>query len=314
MDYIKKADRVVNKLIMGGARKFILFPFGECGMKVKSVLNQRYGIQEEYIVDNRLAGVSEDKHIISLEELKSKDIKGMIVLLTSDSDTIYSEIRYQLMQCVDFKQIVDVFSYSMYFDEDVYYDQGFSMNMNPRIAALEAAAREIYFNSVEGAIAECGVYRGFFANYMSRFMPDRKLYLFDTFEGFDSRDITEEEKDSDTVRNNFVDTSVELVLGNIGYRMNSIVRKGYFPDTAEGLKNERFAFVSLDTDLYKPIIAGLDFFWPKLNPGGYIFVHDFINRDLLGVRKAVIEFCKKEGIGYVRLPDSFSTAVLSKPL
>ena len=38
---------------------------------------------------------------------------------------------------------------------------------------------------------------------------------------------------------------------------------------------EKFAFVSLDTDLYKPTLAGLEFFWPRMSKGGFIFIHDF---------------------------------------
>ena len=42
---------------------------------------------------------------------------------------------------------------------------------------------------------------------------------------------------------------------------------------------------------------------------------DLRHPQLLGVRKAVIEFCKREGIGYMSLPDgSGATAVISKPL
>lgn len=35
---------------------------------------------------------------------------------------------------------------------------------------------------------------------------------------------------------------------------------------------------------------------------------------LAGVRKAVMEYCRREHIGYMRIPDEFDTAVLSKPL
>ncbi len=284
---------------------------------IKNILNLRYGIQEEYIVDNKLSEISNNKNIISLKDLKEKNIDDMIILLTSDMNNIYSEIRKQLMEVVDIEKIVDVFSYSVYFDKDMYYNVT-DFKDDPRLMALESAAREIYYNHVDGAIAECGVYQGGFANYMSRFMPDRKLYLFDTFSGFDDRDITPQEQiDSGRFRREHMhdDTSVELTLSNIGYCTNAVVRKGYFPDTAIGLEEEKFAFVSLDTDLYKPILAGLEFFWPRLNPGGYIFVDDFRHPLLLGVRKAVIEFCKREGIGYMSLPDGTdATAVISKPL
>lgn len=68
----------------------------------------------------------------------------------------------------------------------------------------------------------------------------------------------------------FKNTAVDVVLDKIGHHVDTVVRKGYFPETAKGLEEERFAFVSLDTDLYQPILAGLEFFWPRLNPGGMI--------------------------------------------
>lgn len=42
-----------------------------------------------------------------------------------------------------------------------------------------------------------------------------------------------------------------------------VIKKGYFPESIqndENLKNEKFCFVSLDPDLYKPILEGLEFF------------------------------------------------------
>jgi O-methyltransferase len=55
-----------------------------------------------------------------------------------------------------------------------------------RLAALELCASEIAEKSLVGAVAEVGVYRGEFASYLDAVFADRTLYLFDTFEGFDS--------------------------------------------------------------------------------------------------------------------------------
>ena len=99
------------------------------------------------------------------------------------------------------------------------------------------------------------------------------------------------------------DATAEMVLKCMGYRINAIIREGYSPDTAKGLEDEQFAFVSLETDLYKLIKAGLEFFYLRMMPGEYIFVDDFRHPKLFGVRKAVMEFCQKEKIGYVSLPD-----------
>lgn len=316
MDYYSKADRVIGNLLRGGAKaKFIIYPLGERGMLVKQILNEVYGIEEEYIVDNRKAEISKNKKIITIEQLKNINLKDTVILLTSDREDIYSELRCCLMGVVDLKQVVDIFSYSAYFDQGIFGDNIVDFP-DVRIAALCASAREIYFYNVEGAVAECGVYMGAFARYIARFLPDRKFYLFDTFEGFPEKAITAQEKQESSLissSESFKDTSVEIAMNNIGHHVNTIVRKGFFPETAQGLEDERFAFVSLDMDLYIPILAGLEFFYPRMNPGGYIYIHDF-RGGLPGVRRAVEEFCKKENIGIVVLPDDCGTAVLSKSL
>ena len=51
-----------------------------------------------------------------------------------------------------------------------------------RLATLELLCRRL--EHVPGAAAELGVYRGFFARCINHLLPDRKLYLFDSFEGF----------------------------------------------------------------------------------------------------------------------------------
>ena len=312
MDYYFKARRAINRLVEGGKKKFILFPFGERGIMVKQILSECFGIKDPIIIDNGLSKFNENIHELSV--LSKYNLDEYTILLTSDNENCYSEIREQLMEYATVEQFVDLFSFSMYFDPDVYYDRPYYTHH--RLIALETAAKEIYRNNIVGDIAECGVYKGSFANHMSRLIPDRKLYLFDTFSGFDDRDIEgDEKKDSWEFRRNqnLDDTSVELALGNIGYKANAIVRKGYFPDTAKGLEDCRFAFVSLDTDLYKPIYSGLKFFYSRLNPGGYIFVDDLGHRQLLGVRKAILDFCEEEHIGYIPVYDGTDeTAIITK--
>jgi O-methyltransferase len=61
-----------------------------------------------------------------------------------------------------------------------------------RLSSLELIAYEIYANNIEGNVAELGVFRGDFAKFINISFPDRKLYLFDTFEGFDEKDIEAE--------------------------------------------------------------------------------------------------------------------------
>nr|MCR5421187.1 TylF/MycF family methyltransferase [Lachnospiraceae bacterium] len=105
------------------------------------------------------------------------------------------------------------------------------------------------------------------------------------------------------------DTSEDIVLRKIPYPDNAIFKKGYVPETLQDI-NDTFAFVNLDMDLYMPTYEALKFFWEKMSPGGYIFIHDVNNWD--GCGKAVEDFCKKYHTGYICLNDRI-TAALVKP-
>jgi O-methyltransferase len=182
-----------------------------------------------------------------------------------------------------------------------------------RMMSLRLAADRIIDHGVPGSIAELGVYQGELASVLNRLFPERTLYLFDTFEGFSANDLSggAEQNHSKAVAGDFQDTTIDLVLSRMTHPDRVSVRKGYFPETTNGLE-DTFAFVSLDVDLYKPTVAGLNYFYPRLSPGGYIFVHDYNNRRYRGVRSAVDEFSKASGAPVVPLPDMAGTAIISK--
>ena len=181
-----------------------------------------------------------------------------------------------------------------------------------RIQTLELCAEEILRKNVKGHIAELGVYRGNFASKLNQLFPERTLYLFDTFTGFDERDTLAEGKmNAPNGKQRFIDTSPDFVLRKMKKPKQCIVKKGYFPETISGI-NTFFAFVSIDVDLYRPTMLGLEYFYPRLSNGGYIFVHDFYNEEYKGVREAVNIFCRNNNISFVPLPDVSGTAIITK--
>jgi O-methyltransferase len=181
-----------------------------------------------------------------------------------------------------------------------------------RLSTLELISFEIKRKNLVGNAAELGVYKGKFAKYINQFLPDRKLYLFDTFEGFDQRDVaSEKSKNYSSGSQNFSETSVSSVLKQMPFPDHCIPVKGFFPESAKHI-HDSFVFVSLDADLYDPIYAGLNFFFPKLVKGGYILIHDFNNDNYKGARRAVEQFCSEQEVNFLPLPDSGGTAIISK--
>ena len=169
----------------------------------------------------------------------------------------------------------------------------------------------IYEQGIPGAVGEAGVFQGEFAKIINEKFPDRKCYLFDTFEGFDAKDVLYEEKYnfSQEEVGHLSMTSENLVLSKMKYVENCIIRKGYFPETAVGIK-DTFCFINLDMDLYKPTIEGLRFFWDKMETGGIILVHDYFSEEYSGVKCAVEEFRYERRVQYFPIGDSVSIGLL----
>ena len=64
----------------------------------------------------------------------------------------------------------------------------------------------------------------------------------------------------------------------------------------------------------EPTLAGLDFFWPRLSPGGAILLHDYNSLQFDGVRKAVHAFEAEHGpLPLLPLSDLHGTAVILRP-
>jgi len=183
-----------------------------------------------------------------------------------------------------------------------------------RASTLELLSHEIHGRNVPGACAELGVYRGEFARLINSLLVDRRLYLFDTFTGFDSEELEHEKKlGFHDPTKDFKDTDVETVMAAMPNPEVCVVMKGRFPDTAAGLDGP-FCFVSIDVDLFIPTLEGLRFFYPRLASGGYLMVHDYNNHgNYPGPRAAVEEFCTKgDQIPFVPLCDLYGSVVLRK--
>jgi O-methyltransferase len=165
--------------------------------------------------------------------------------------------------------------------------------------------RSVLLRRIEGHFAELGVWKGLTARLIHHYAPERTLHLFDTFYGFDARDL-----DVELPAGLFGDTSVEAVMDKIAPRNDNIlVHAGRFPDTAVQAP-VRFAFVHLDADLFAPTHAGLEFFYPRMSRGGIIVIHDY--NAWVGARHAVDQFFASKPEVPLAMPDRFGSAVIIK--
>ena len=279
-------------------KKIMIFGAGQAGSMISNWING--GFELLGFIDNNpdLHGKYKDnKKIYSAKE----SIKMMpdIIVITVLNKEASEEIQLQL-KLLDYKGVI-------------FNINDFKSYIDIRLASLRLIASEINEQKLEGEVAELGVYKGKFASEINRLFPSKKLYLFDTFEGFNSKDVNIENSHgySKAKIGDFSDTNMELVKNHLPYKEQAIFIKGYFP---ESVKEElpSFCFVSLDTDLYKPTYEGLKVFYPKLVKGGMIIIHDYNSTQFSGVKEAVREFCIENNAFLVPLCDMHGSAVLIK--
>lgn len=163
------------------------------------------------------------------------------------------------------------------------------------LACVRAAARR------GGAMAEAGVFMGGSARLICEAKGAAPLHLFDVFETL-QRQPGAPASDSET--------AVKEHFGNV-YATLDPVRKllsgygevhfhpGLFPASAADLGDTRFGFVHLDMDLARSTRDALDFFHPRLLPGGILIGDDY---NLADVRGAFEAFFARTGDTLIALP------------
>jgi hypothetical protein len=153
-----------------------------------------------------------------------------------------------------------------------------------------------------GEMAEVGVYQGGSAKLICEAKGERKLHLFDTFEGLPR--VSEKDTHfgmrfwSDK---GFSNTSLGSVSNLLQGYNDVYLYKGKFPETSAPIRNSKFSFVHLDVDLYESTLDCLKFFYPRLIKGGIILTHDYHTN---GVQSAFKEFFQEEHIPIIELNGS----------
>ena len=192
-------------------------------------------------------------------------------------------------------------------------------------AGVNLAKFFLYSLDIEGARAECGVFRGASALLLSRIArikrPDfagADYFLIDSFEGFGEENehdkVLWQGDDSNTeFRTAFpaggIGTSLETLQHTLREFPGVTIHKGWIPEVFAKLPETRWSFVYLDVDIYEPTLAGLEYFYPRMSPGGVIITDDFGHPMTPGVRKAWEQYCVANEVPYIVL-DNLQAVIL----
>lgn len=186
----------------------------------------------------------------------------------------------------------------------------FTMTSVERIGALYDSLEYIRANNIQGDFVECGVWKGGnilgIMEYLAfHKMTDRKVFLYDTFEGMTppediDKDLNGRKAESiledvmcispiDEVRetielSSFPMANVTFVVGDVCKTL----------DSANHLHKNNLALLRLDTDWYASTKKEMEVLYPKLNFGGVLIVDDYGHWK--GSKTAVDEYFEGQGI------------------
>jgi len=180
--------------------------------------------------------------------------------------------------------------------------------------ALRAFFLAQYFQrslAVEGAFAECGIYYGFSA-YMLRTLMEgaqatpKAFHLIDSFEGLSppgkgDRLVIDGTPQENTILPGHFKVDLERVYARFSGLENVYWHKGWIPEVLKELPEQSWAFVHIDVDLYEPTKTALEYFLPRMSPGGIIVNDDFASPDFPGAGRAWHEILEPKGLPYIAL-------------
>lgn len=160
-----------------------------------------------------------------------------------------------------------------------------------KINSLLKLAKSV--ENIFGDYWELGVYQGGTASNLIEVIPSsKKLILFDSFEGLPEPCI----HDNHHKKGDFADVNLNNIQNYFKKYSNTVIIKGWLPDTLNGFEGSNICFAHIDIDLYEGHKAALEFIWPRLSMGGIIVFDDYDIPTCLGVKKAVDEFILQNNI------------------
>jgi O-methyltransferase len=181
----------------------------------------------------------------------------------------------------------------------------YTMTSKEAVFALYTAINYVLDRNIPGDIVECGVWRGgsslLAALIMkARNISDRKLYLYDTFQGmtppteFDvykrgNTGLEMMEQYSDDIGWCYAlldDVKAAFSVHNFEFEINFI--QGDVIETLTKIKPETISVLRLDTDWYESTAAELEQLYPRLSTGGVLIVDDYGSWE--GSRKATDDY------------------------
>lgn len=169
----------------------------------------------------------------------------------------------------------------------------FTMVNKKHIAEIQSFVDYINKNNIEGAIVECGVWKGGIMmaciKSQQKYNEEREFYLYDTYEGMtepNSNKDLKQDKENYKIKKEWHKVDINSVKNNIllcNYNKDKIhYIKGDVLETLNDIIPEKISILRLDTDWYESTKKELDVLYKRVSNNGFVIIDDYNNKDIQG--------------------------------
>lgn len=177
---------------------------------------------------------------------------------------------------------------------------------NRRSAERKYAVRELVrsLGDLPGDTAECGVFTGATSYFILEQRPAGPHHLFDSFSGLSPPQAEDAVVAADISRWQAGDLTspLEILRANLAPFPSALIYPGWIPSRFHEVAERSFCFVHIDVDLYQPTRDSLEFFYPRLVPGGMLVCDDYGYLNCPGAKQACDELAQRVRENWIALP------------
>lgn len=156
-----------------------------------------------------------------------------------------------------------------------------------------------------GDFVECGVNRGLLSkiivDYIGFNTYPKSFFLLDTYQGFDEKYLSEDEKKLRSVKNEYPPCYDDVVKTFKSFNNVKII-KGSVPETLSQVNSDKISYLSIDMNCIEPEIECAEYFWDKMIVGGIILLDDYGHSGHEDQLRAFNKFAKEKGVSILCLP------------
>jgi O-methyltransferase len=159
-------------------------------------------------------------------------------------------------------------------------------------------------SKLSGDFVECGVNDGWLSLTICKYLDfnalGKSFYLFDTYNGIPAEQVLERERERAALHQ-YVDCYEATKVKFAAFPGAKLVR-GRVPDTLSTVDIDKVSYLSIDMNIAKPERDAIEFFWPKLVPGGIVVLDDYAFGGYDAQHEAMDEFAASVGTSILTLP------------